>query len=338
MRAPNRSPRLLALLLATGLVASPGAMALTKAKFCIYDPLGAQGDAYSLAKDQALVAKTWGVELELKAYTDERVASEDFKAGQCDGVAITTLRARQFNIFTGSIDSVGAVPTQKHLRALVQGLATPKMAPRMISGQYEVIGVIPLGGAYVMVRDRAIDSVEKAAGKKVAVLEWDKSQAKLVQQLGAQPVASDITNFAGKFNNGQVDIIAAPAVAYKPLELYKGIGSKGAIYRFPLIQMTASMLIRRDKFPADFGQKSREFVVTQLDTAFNMINRAEREIPANHWMDLTKADVVKYTQMMREARLQLTKDGTYDRDMMKLLKNLRCKMEPGNAECALNDE
>ncbi|MFX4729001.1 putative solute-binding protein, partial [Acinetobacter baumannii] len=84
-------------------------------------------------------------------------------------------------------------------------------------GKFEVVGIAPLGAAYVMVRDRAINSVETAAGKKVAVLEWDRSQAKMVQQMGAQPVASDITNFASKFNNGQVDIIAAPAVAFKPL-------------------------------------------------------------------------------------------------------------------------
>ena len=67
--------------------------------------------------------------------------------------------------------------------------------------------IIPLGAAYVFVNDRKIDSVEKAAGKKIAVLDFDKAQAKIVQKLGAQPVSSDVTNFAGKFNNGQVDII-----------------------------------------------------------------------------------------------------------------------------------
>lgn len=42
-----------------------------------------------------------------------------------------------------------------------------------------------------------------------------------MQAMGAQPVASDISNFFGKFNNGQVDIIACPAVAYQPLELIR---------------------------------------------------------------------------------------------------------------------
>jgi len=327
----------LALLTALGLLAGT-AHANTSATFCIFDPVGAQGDAFSMAKDQALVAKTWGVDLVLKPYTDEGVLAEDFKAGQCDGMAVTTLRVREFNPFTGSIDSIGAVPSQRHIQALIQALASPKMASRMINGPYEVVGIIPLGGVYVMVRDRNINSIEKAAGKKIAVLEWDKSEAKMVQQLGAQPVASDITNFAGKFNNGQVDIIAAPAVAYKPLELYKGIGTAGGIFRFPLIEMTASMIIRRDKFPADFGQKCREYVAGQMPKAFSLINNSEKDIPANQWMDLSPADKDKYTRLMREARLQLTREGVYDKNMMHLLKNLRCHLDASNPECNEQDE
>jgi hypothetical protein len=338
MFQPQRKRFALALLAALSLASGVASAANTAATFCIFDPVGAQGDAFSLAKDQALVAKTWGVDITLKPYTDEGVVAEDFKAGQCDGIAVTTLRVRQFNPFTGSIDSIGGVPSEKHIRALINALASPKMASHMINGPYEVVGIIPLGGVYVMVRDRNINSIEKAAGKKIAVLEWDKSEAKMVQQLGAQPVASDITNFAGKFNNGQVDIVAAPAVAYKPLELYKGIGTAGGIFRFPLIEMTASMIIHRDKFPEGFGQKCREYVAGQMDKAFTMINKSEKDIPAKQWMDLTPADKDKYTRIMRESRMQLTSEGIYDKNMMHVLKNLRCKLDSGAAECSQGDE
>lgn len=302
--------------------------------FCVYDPTGAQGPSYAFAKDYALAAKAWGVNLVLKAYTDERVASEDFKAGQCDGIAITGLRGRQYNAYVGSIDSIGAVPSYRHLRTVLQVLASPQSEANMKKGAYEVVGIFPLGAAYVFVRDRSINSIEKAAGKKIAVLDFDKSQAKLVQQLGAQPVSSDITNFTTKFNNGQVDIVAAPGIAFKPFEMYKGLGSTGAIYRFPLIQLTAHMIVRSEKFPAGFGQKSRAFVLTQLDRADATIKQAEDGIPAKYWLDLTTADKEKYTVMMREARIQLTKDGIYDPRMMSLLKKVRCKIEPGAGECA----
>lgn len=307
-------------------------------KICVYDPVGTQGEAFNMMKDFKLTAAKWGADLELKAYTDERVAAEDFKAGQCDGAIMTGLRGRQFNQFTGSIDSVGSLPTYKHMRTVVELLASPKSANLMINGPYEVAGIVPLGAAYVFVNDRAINSIEKAAGKKIAVLEWDKSQARMVQQLGAQPVASDITNFAGKFNNGQVDIIAAPAVAYKPLELYKGLGTKGAVYRFPLVQITANLVIRHDRFPPGFGQKCREYIATQLDRAFDMIKKSEADIEQKFWLDISEPDKVNYTKLMREARLQLTREGVYDKRTMSLLKRVRCKHEPGAAECVLKDE
>jgi hypothetical protein len=151
-------------------------------------------------------------------------------------------------------------------------------------------------------------------------------------------VASDITNFAGKFNNGQVDIIAAPAVAYKPLELYKGLGTKGAVYRFPLVQITANLVIRHDRFPPGFGQKCREYIATQLDRAFDMIKKSEADIEQKFWLDISEPDKVNYTKLMREARLQLTREGVYDKRTMSLLKRVRCKHEPGAAECVLKDE
>lgn len=322
----------------TAAASATGTADLKKVTFCIYDPLGTRGDAFSIAQDHALVARGWGVAMTLKPYTDERVAAEDFKAGICDGVAITTIRARQFNPFVGSIDSIGAVPSQRHMRLLEETLANPKLAPHMVYEGYEVAGVVPMGAAYVLVTDRRIDSVEKAAGKKVAVLDIDKAQAKIVQRLGAQPVASDLSNFAGKFNNHQVDVLVAPVVLYQPLELYRGVGTKGAIYRFPLGQISATLLIRPERFPAGFGQKSRAHVLTQMDKAFAVATRAEKEIPESQWMSLSPADEARYFKMMREARIQLTQEGVYDRTMMRLLKNIRCKVTPGAAECALKDE
>lgn len=307
-------------------------------KFCIYDPVGAQGSAYAMAKDYALAAKGWGVAIELKAYTDERVAAEDFKAGQCDGVGLTGLRGRQFNYYVGSIDSIGSVPSYKHLRTVIQVLAAPQSEPAMKSGNYEVVGIFPLGAAYVFVRDKSINSIEKAAGKKIAVLDFDKSQARMVQQLGAQPVASDITNFVAKFNNGQVDIVVAPGIAYKPFEMYKGLSNGGAVYNFPLAQLTGNLIIRTDKFPAGFGQKSRAYILTQLDNAERTIKQAEADIDKKFWLNLTPADQEKYTVMMTEARVQMTKEGFYDKKMMGLLKKVRCKFDAANAECATNVE
>ena len=41
-------------------------------------------------------------------YQDEEKAQQDFDAGKCDAVA-TSIRARKYNKFTGSVDAIGAV-------------------------------------------------------------------------------------------------------------------------------------------------------------------------------------------------------------------------------------
>ena len=62
-------------LLCLALGASPQAFAQ---RICVFDILGAQGDIYSLMKDYQLAANNFGASLELKPYTDEKIAAEDF--------------------------------------------------------------------------------------------------------------------------------------------------------------------------------------------------------------------------------------------------------------------
>ena len=305
---------------------------------CVFDLLGTSGDVYTMMKDYALAANAWGAKITLKPYTDERVASEDFKAGQCDGVALTGMRGRQFNSFVGSIDAIGAVPSNTAARAVMQLVSKPQLAADMVQSGYEVAGVTPLGSAYLFVNDRSINTLAKAAGKKLAVLDYDKAQARMVQRVGAQPVSADITTFGGMFNNGQVDIVGAPAVAFKPLELHKGLGSKGAIVRFPILQVTGNVIIRQNKFPAGFGQKSREWIASQLPRAMQNVEKTERDIPAKYWMESPANDQVGYIKLMREARIELTKEGFYNTKMMSLLKRVRCQQNPSSFECALKDE
>ncbi len=326
----------MAMAAATAFTLSTGAQAAQT--LCVFDLLGTAGDMYALMKDYSLASKGWGADVQLKSYTDERVAAEDFKAGKCDGVSITGMRGRQFNTFTGSLDAIGAIPSSTIAQSVMQLMASPKLASNMVNGSYEVVGVVPLGSAYLLVNDRSINTLAKAAGKKFAVLDYDKAQAKMVQQVGAQPVSADITNFGSKFNNGQVDVIGAPAMAFKPLELHKGLGTKGAIIRFPVLQVTGNVIVRKDKFPADFGQKSRTWVASQLPRMMSLLNKQETAIPAKYWMDIPANDKIGYVKLMRESRIALTKEGMYNKNMMSLLKKARCQAEPSSFECALTDE
>lgn len=311
---------------------------------CIFDPIGNTGPIGSMAKDIALEARKWNLLLTVKIYTDERVTAEEFKAGQCDLAAITTLRAKQFNKAAGSIDAPGNLRSYEEVKTLLRALANPAFLPMSITGRYQIGGVVPIGALFVMVNDRSINSIEKAAGKRVAVLDWDTSQAKMISAIGARPVLSDISTYGGKFNNGQADIIAAPAMAYAPLELYRGIGNKGGIFRFPLLQATGTMIIRRDillpKIPDldDRLLQLRSFGLRFIDDFIKILRAAEKDIPENLYIDLAEADKAKYWQMLREARIKMTAEGVYDPAMMNLLKKVRCKHQPADPECSTYDE
>ena len=326
-----------ALLLGVSLSAITG-LAQAKQVICVFDLVGKNGDVFALMKDYQLAAKNWGADIELRVGQNEAVIAEDFKAGKCDGISVTGMRGRQFNSFTGSLDAIGAIPDIKLAVKVMQGLASPTFAKHMVRGKYEVVGVIPVGDAFLMVNDRSINTVAKAAGKKIAVLDYDEAQKIMVQQIGAQAVTADVTNFGAKFNNGQVDIIGAPAAVFKPLELHKGLGSKGAIVNYPILQVTGNLIIHPDKFPAGYGQKSREWVKSQLPRAFGILGKIKTHIPAKYWMQVPAADKPGYQKLMREARVDLTKRGVYDKRMMKLLWQFRCKEDPKNFECSLQDE
>lgn len=313
-----------------------------KIDVCVFDLLGKSGESYQMAQEWALAAKGWGAEVNLIPRQDEAVTDNDFKAGKCDGVFMTAMRARQYNKFAGSIDALGGAPSNAIAQRAISFALDKRNAAKMVTTlggkKYEVAGISPLGSAFIFVRDKNINSIEKAAGKKFAVLGYDDAQKIMVQRVGAQAVISDVSNFVAKFNNGQVDMVGAPAYAYKPLEIYKGLGNHGAMFNFPVLQVSADFVIRPEQFPAGFGQKSRDWFVKNLPKAMSMINRLEGEIPAKYKMNLSAEDKTKYQKMLRDGRMDMTKRGIYDPAMMSVLKRARCSVEKTNFECSLGGE
>jgi len=318
-------------------------------KICVYDLLGASGDLFNMAKDYVIAAQRHNVSIELKGYTDERVATEDFRTGQCDGVIATAFRTRQFNPVAGAIDSLGATTIVKDgkidmpasyevVRRIVQTFSDPKAGKLMVDGNYEVGGVIPLGAAYPVVNDRKLNTVEALAGKRIASFDYDKAQAVMIQKIGAQPVSADITNFSSKFNNGSVDFIAAPTLAYKPLELYKGIGKTGAMVRFPILILTYQVILNKTKFPEGFGDKSRDYWLTQFDRALQLVKQSDASIPPSTWLELSSENAYKYTLMLRESRIDIAQKGMYDKRGLKIIKRIRCSVNPADPECATKSE
>jgi hypothetical protein len=278
------------------------------------------------------------VEIDLKPYTSERVAAEDFKAGLCDGVSFTGIRARQFNPFTGSLDAIGAMPSYEHLKSVITTISAKKAAKLMFNDPYEVVGIFPAGAAYMFVNDRTIDTVGELAGKRIAILDSDPAQLEMVTFIGGSPVGSSIANMYSKFNNGSVDVTYGPAIVYEAMELYKGLKPNGGIINFSLVQLTMQILIRKNEFPAEYGQKSREFALSRFDFGVGLVKKYEKTIPAELWVSIPEQDKIGYLEVFRQSRIRLARKGIYDKKMLKLMRMLRCKKEPQQAECTAADK
>jgi hypothetical protein len=346
------SPAILACSVFAGL--SGGAHAASDAKaegavqFCVFDPIGS-GETHRAMQDYSLAMLKKGHTIQIKVYVDERVAVEDFRTGQCDGVLATGLRTRPFVPFSAALDSVGVSTIVRKgkvdlpasydvVHQFVNIVSSPKAREFVVSGAYELAGIMPLGAVYPFVNDRSIDTLEKAAGKRVAAFDHDKAEAQLILRSGAKPVAADITNFATMFNNGLVDVIMAPAMVYKPLELFRGIGTKGGVSRFPVVVLTGQAIIRSAKFAKSFGQDSREYFASQFDTAMNIVAQGDKQIPEKLWIDSTPRDNERYVLMMRQGRMLMAEKGFYDKKGLRLLKKIRCSVQPEASECSEQTE
>ncbi len=309
---------------------------------CVFDLLGKAGESYKFLEEWALVSKKWGAQVQLISFQDEDLADKAFQNDKCDAVYMTSMRARTYNKFAGSIDALGGVPSNKIAQKAVEYVLDPRNTKRMtttLQGEsYEVAGIGLIGSAYIFVKDRSLNTIEKAQGKKFAILHYDRAQRVMVERVGAVPVMSDISNFIKKFNTGEVDVVAAPAYAYKPLEIEKGLGSKGAMLNFPVVNVTADLIVRPERFPAQFGEQSRQWFLQKIPQSFAMVQRLEAAIPSKIKMQLSKEDKEKYQRLLREGRIDLTKQGIYDPGMMRVLKKARCTVERTNFECSLGGE
>ncbi len=301
---------------------------------CVWDILGRSGPIYAAALDQQARMLDMGVTINMEAYTNEGVLADDLKAGQCDAALFTGIRARLFNKFTGTIDAIGAIPSSKHMNMLMKVLVNPKNAPRMEEGQFVVMGFAPMGAAYIFVNDKQISTLAKAAGKRVAVMDYDLVQAEMILQLGANPVPTSVVSAGSKFNNRAVDVLPAPLVAYNIMELYRGIGDKGGIVNYPFSQLTLQLIGRKDKFPTEIAQLVRENFYSRFAAIEKEVERQTGDVPDNLWIDISEEDKAEYQLMMQQARIALRDRDYYDGDMLTLQRKIRCKFEPSHSECA----
>ena len=76
----------------------------------------------------------------------------------------------------------------------------------------------------------------------------------------------------------------------------------------------------------------------QIAQAKQSVCVMEAEIPAKYKLDISAEDKIRYQKLLRDGRIELTKNGVYDAMMMSVLKRARCTIEQTNFECSLSGE
>lgn len=309
------------------------------ATICAYDPAGKSGDFFRLLGDYALEAGKWGATIDLKAYTDEETAAKDFAAGQCDGVVATGVRLQRFNNFPSTFEAVGGLPNYAAEKQLISSFAKyPSAAKKLTRGEYQTVGFIPAGAVYLFVRDRSINSVDALAGKRIATMDYDKAAPFMVEKMGAIMVPADLGSIGPKFNNGDVDVCYMSAPGYGPFELHRGLANGGGIIKAPLAQASFQILVRKDKFPAEFSAQSLNYWAANFDKALGAVKKAEGTIPASMWIDVPSDQLSEWDAIYQDVRVELRDKGAYDGSLLGVMKKIRCGQDKSRSECAESRE
>mgnify|MGYP000252801124 CR=1 FL=1 len=315
------------------ILSSVSALALEDKKFCIYDPVGNNGPSMTFLADVVPKAISWGLNLKLTAYTDEKVTSNDFKAGVCDLVFLTGLLTRQYVPFGSTLNAIGGIISEEGVNKVLKAITNPKAGKLLTNGNYEIVGTFPVGGVYLFVNDRTVDTVAEFSGKKISILNDDPQSMMFANMAGASPVGTSLTTFSGQFNNGNIDILPMVPIGYNVFELYHGLGKNGGIIDEKLLYGMMQIVSHQDRFPDSFGQQMRDYILSRLSDIHKLAHDSKAEIPARYWIKTSDTTKQALDKFKLDIRLALRDDGIHHPKALKLLWKIRCSEDPTRSEC-----
>jgi len=300
---------------------------------CVWDVLGKQGPIYTTTIDQALRMKHYGITMNVRAYTDEQEVVDKLKTGECDTSIMSGSQAKQFNDFTGSIEALGGVPSRKHMKYLMQVLASTHAHKKMQQGDYHVVGVIPIGVNYLFTHEGKKPTLKRSFKGKASIVDNDVSQKALFDAFGMKIInGRNTAAAAGAYNLADADVVMAPLVGYNMFNLGTGL-KHGSIVDYPLSQMTLQVVSRIDTIPPEVGQFLREDLFIKLNMMYREVEKNSREVPREKMYKFSAREEKKLDTKIAAIRDKVTQEGGYHKGMMKLQKKIRCKIDKQRTEC-----
>lgn len=300
---------------------------------CVWDVLGKQGPIYTTTIDQALRMRHYGITMHVAAYTDEQEVVDKLKSGECDTSIMSGAQAKQFNDFTGSIEALGGVPSRKHMKYLMQVLASTHAHKKMQQGDYHIVGVIPIGVNYLFTHEGKKPTLKRTFNGKASIVNSDVSQKALFDAFGMKIIPGKNTAAAaGAYNLADADVVMAPLVGYNMFNLGTGL-KHGSIIDYPLSQMTLQVVSRVDTIPPEVGQFLREDLFIKLNMMYREVEKNSREVPREKMVKFSPREEQLLDTKIAAIRQQVTEEGGYNKGMMNLQRKIRCKIDKSRQEC-----
>ena len=291
--------------------------------WCAYDPIGSQGDITRRLNDIRLYAQQYQVKFKVVTYQKEQQAIQAFDDGKCSGLAASNFNTYRYNQFMGSTAGIGLIPNNRTAKSFLQLLNHPTIEKRLVSKNYEAIGMIPIGTAYMVLKNKNLSRVAQLRNQRIGVLPNNPPQQALVRSVGAQPVYVDLSNAIAQFKQNKIDIIAAPVYGLLPYNLQKEFGPDTQVINFPLAYFGVNLIIKPQAYPTNFGRKIRGWFVQNSQLLTNRATQWENHLPAYYWVDVSFYEKQSYDVMVAKIRNQYVLSGYYDAYFVQLMKRLR---------------
>lgn len=270
--------------------------------WCAYDPIGSQGDITRRLNDIRLYAQQYQVKFKVVTYQKEQQAIQAFDDGKCSGLAASNFNTYRYNQFMGSTAGIGLIPNNRTAKSFLQLLNHPTIEKRLVSKNYEAVGMIPIGTAYMVLKNKKLSRVAQLRNQRIGVLPNNPPQQALVRSVGAQPVYVDLSNAIAQFKQNKIDIVPAPVYGLLPYNLQKEFGSDTQVINFPLAYFGVNLIIKPQAYPANFGRKIRGWFVHNSQLLTNRATQWENHLPAYYWVDVSFYEKQSYDVMVAKIR------------------------------------
>lgn len=100
--------------------------------WCVFDPLGTQGDISRRLQDIRLYALQHKTQLKFDTFKDEKNAIQAFDQNKCSGLVASNFHTYRYNHFMGSTSGIGLISNNRVARMLLQLLTNPNVEKRVL--------------------------------------------------------------------------------------------------------------------------------------------------------------------------------------------------------------